>query len=104
MHAERTGRTGDGGADVVVRDSAGRVTHLIQYKHTQNTSRDLGVNSGILSDEARVRRNWAADDAIFVGVTNARGFAAEVRRTLEDRNVILITRSSLARIGEILRG
>ena len=103
VRAERTGRSGDGGADVVVRGEDGRVTHLIQCKHTMDASRDIGSDSGILSDEARVRSNWAAENARFVGVTNARGFTAEVRRVLADRDALLVSRRELQRIGEIIQ-
>jgi len=101
LNVVTTPRTGDGGADVVVRGPDGRPTHLIQCKHT--TSVRKPVDGGILGDAMRVRANWAAPDAIFVGVTNGVTFTREVRRVLVGPDNILVERASLPRIGRILR-
>lgn len=74
--ANLTKKTGDGGADIVVRDEIGSIVFLIQCKYTNNI--DLLVDGGLVLDAQRVKTNWQAQSAIVIGVSNGRKFAPRV--------------------------
>lgn len=65
LSANLTKRTGDGGADIVVKDELGEVIYLIQCKYTANI--DLPIDAGLLEDANRFRDNWRAPEALVIG-------------------------------------
>ena len=91
-----TQRSGDGGADIVVKDEVGQIIYLIQCKHTANI--DLPIDAGLMADAARVRDNWRARDAVVIGVTNAKRFAPRVIAEFAKIGGRLIGRDELARL------
>jgi len=74
--ANLTKKTGDGGADIVVRDEIGNIVYLIQCKHTSNI--DHPVDGGLILDAQRVKANWQAENAVVIGISNGRKFAPRV--------------------------
>jgi Restriction endonuclease len=94
LQANLTKRTGDGGADIVVRNELGKIIYLVQCKHTFEIN--LPIDAGLLSDAQRVRVNWQAPTAIVVGVTNAKRFASRVVEGFNKINGRLIARDQLA--------
>ena len=101
--AEGTPWTGDGGADVIVRDLTGRITHIVQCKHTGRPHSPVGASGGILTDLRRCRAGWNAPDAVFVAVTNAGAFSRDVRTALDGAGAVVVTRGELGRLVDILK-
>jgi HJR/Mrr/RecB family endonuclease len=97
-----TRRTGDGGADIVVRDELGQIIYLVQCKHTLNV--ETPVDAGLLQDAQRVRGNWNAPDAIVVGVSNAKKFAPRVVEAFNFMGGRLISRDELCSMRLISAG
>jgi HJR/Mrr/RecB family endonuclease len=93
LNAKLTIRSGDGGADIVVRDELGTISHLLQCKHVSNI--DVPVDNGLLIDAERVRENWHAADAIVVGVTNGKRFSQRVADKFSKNGWKLIARDQL---------
>ncbi len=96
LGANLTRRTGDGGADIVVRDELGEIIYLIQCKHTSNI--ESPMDGGLLQDAQRVRENWRAPDAVVFGVSNAKRFAPRVVEGFRNIKGRLIARDQLARV------
>jgi hypothetical protein len=96
LSANLTRRTGDGGADIVVRDEIGRIIYLVQCKHTTNT--DVAIDAGLVEDANRVRDSWQAYDALVIGVSNAKRFAPRVISAFKNINGRLIGREQLPRL------
>jgi hypothetical protein len=76
LDANLTKRSGDGGADIVVKDELGQIIYLVQCKHTSEV--ETPMDGGLLVDAQRVRDNWRAPGAVVVGISNARKFAPRV--------------------------
>jgi len=93
LNAKLTIRSGDGGADIVVRDELGTISHLVQCKHVSNI--DAPVDNGLLVDAERVRENWHAADAIVVGATNGKRFSQRVADKFSKNGWKLIARDQL---------
>ena len=98
-----TPQSGDGGADVIVRDRAGTITHIIQCKHTIHPDRPVPESTGILRDLQRAGTRWGAPGSRFVAVTNAREFAPAVRSALVDAGALVIERENLHALSTIIR-
>lgn len=92
--ANLTKKTGDGGADIVVRDEVGSIVFLVQCKYTSNI--DQPVDGGLVLDAQRVQANWRAEGAVVVGVTNGRKFAPRVMDEFRRIGGRLISRDELA--------
>ncbi len=95
LRANLTQSTGDGGADIVVRDELGQIIYLIQCKYTTNI--DIPIDAGLLQDAKRVRRSWQADAAVVIGISNAKRFAPRVVEEFRNINGRLIGRDELPR-------
>jgi HJR/Mrr/RecB family endonuclease len=96
LRANLTQRTGDGGADIIVKDELGKIIYLIQCKYTANI--DLPIDAGLLQDAKRVRQSWQADTAVVIGVSNAKRFAPRVVDEFRNINGRLIARDELTRV------
>src|SRR5262249_19782462 len=94
--ADDTRHTGDGGADIVVRDEIGQILYLVQCKHTTNINNP--IDAGLLEDARRVRENWRALNAVVVGVSNAKKFSPRVVEQFKQMNGRLIARDDLWRM------
>ena len=94
--ANMTQSTGDGGADIVVRDELGQIIYLVQCKHTANV--DAPIDAGLLEDARRVQINWQAPDALVIGISNAKKFAPRVITEFEKIKGRLIARNELPRL------
>lgn len=95
LQANLTKRTGDGGADIVVRDELGKIIYLVQCKHTSEIN--LPIDAGLLLDAQRVLVNWQAPKAVVVGVSNAKRFAPRVVEGFNKISGRLIARDQLAK-------
>jgi hypothetical protein len=93
LNAAFTPATGDGGADIVVRDELGEIVYLIQCKHTTNV--DIPIDAGLVEDVKRVRHNWRAPAAVVIGVSNAKRFSQRVINAFKQINGRLIGRDEL---------
>jgi hypothetical protein len=93
--ANLTKRSGDGGADIIVKDELGNIIYLIQCKHTSEI--ELPIDAGLLVDAQRVRVNWRAPTAIVIGVTNAKKFAPRIVDGFKKIGGRLIAREQLAK-------
>lgn len=93
FNANLTRHSGDGGADIVVRNEAGDIISLVQCKHTGNI--DHLVDGGLANDARRVVQNWRAKKAKVVGVTNARRFAPAVEEEFSRIGGMLVARNEL---------
>jgi hypothetical protein len=96
LDANLTKRTGDGGADIVVRDEIGQIIYLVQCKHTNEIN--LPIDAGLLLDAQRVLVNWQAPKAVVVGVSNAKRFAPRVVDGFNKIGGRLIARDQLAHL------
>ena len=96
LNANLTRSTGDGGADIVVKDELGEIIYLVQCKHTTNI--DAPIDAGLLEDARRVKSNWRVQDALVIGVTNAEKFAPRVIAEFEKIKGRLISRDELPRL------
>jgi hypothetical protein len=96
LSANLTQSTGDGGADIVVKDELGEVIYLIQCKYTAKI--DLPIDAGLLEDAYRVRDNWRAPEAMVIGVSNAKKFAPRVVAEFKKIGGRLIARDELPRV------
>lgn len=96
FEAGLTKKTGDGGADIVVRDEIGNIIYLIQCKYTNSV--DQPVDGGLVLDAQRVKANWQAEDAIVVGVSNGRKFAPRVVDEFSKIGGRLISRDQLPKL------
>ena len=94
LDANLTKRSGDGGADIVVKDELGSIIYLIQCKHTSEI--EMPIDGGLLVDAQRVRENWRAPEAIVVGVSNANKFAPRIVDGFKKIGGRLIAREQLA--------
>jgi Helicase conserved C-terminal domain/Restriction endonuclease len=94
LDANLTKRSGDGGADIVVKDELGNIIYLIQCKHTSEI--DLAIDAGLLVDAQRVRVNWRAPTAVVIGITNAKKFAPRIVDGFKKIDGRLIAREELA--------
>lgn len=92
--ANLTKRTGDGGADIVIRDELGNILYLVQCKHTNDI--DQPIDGGLVLDAHRVRANWQAESATVIGISNAKRFAPRVLDGFEKISGKLIARDQLA--------
>ncbi len=93
LQAKLTQKSGDAGADIIVRDAVGAITHIVQCKHTAYPDRP--VDSGIADDLIRARLAWKAPQAILLGVTNARSFSGPVQSVARDKGIQLLGREDL---------
>jgi SNF2 family DNA or RNA helicase len=93
LAANSTYRTGDGGADIVIRGATGQIDYLVQCKFTTNI--DLPIDAGLCEDALRMRKNWQAPQAMVVGVTNAKKFAPRVEDLFKQLGGQLINRDDL---------
>ena len=89
-----TRSTGDGGADIVVRNELEEIKYLIQCKHTNKV--DVPIDAGLVQDAKGVRENWRAAEATVVGITNAKWFAPRVVTEFARKKGRLIARDELA--------
>jgi HJR/Mrr/RecB family endonuclease len=96
LSANLTERTGDGGADIIVKDELGDIIYLVQCKHTSKI--EMPIDAGLVQDAKRVRENWRADTAVVIGVSNAKRFAPRVVDEFKRINGRLIARDELARV------
>ena len=96
LNANLTPGSGDGGADIIVKDELGQIIYLIQCKHTTNI--DLPIDAGLLADAKRVRESWQAHKAVVIGVSNAKRFAPRVVEEFKKINGRLVARDELARV------
>ena len=96
LTANLTQRVGDGGADIIVRNELGEIVYLIQCKHTTNIDRP--IDGGLLEDARRVRKNWRAENAVVVGVSNAKKFAPRVMAEFENIGGRLVDRNELPEV------
>jgi hypothetical protein len=96
LNANLTYRTGDGGADIVVRDETDQIVYLVQCKHTANIEQP--IDAGMIEDAKRVRENWRAPEAVVVGVTNAKKYSARVIDQFKSINGRLVARDELPRL------
>ena len=96
LSANMTQSTGDGGADIVVRDELGQIVFLIQCKHTTNV--DVPIDAGLLEDARRVKNNWQAQEARVIGISNAKKFAPRVVAEFEKIKGRLVARDELPRL------
>jgi len=96
LNANLTQGSGDGGADIIVKDELGQIIYLIQCKHTTNI--DLPIDAGLLEDAKRVRESWQAHTAVVIGVSNAKRFAPRVVDEFKKINGRLVARDELARV------
>jgi HJR/Mrr/RecB family endonuclease len=94
LAATLTRSTGDGGADIVVKNECGEIKYLVQCKHTNKI--DVPIDAGLVQDAKRVRENWSAEGATVVGVTNAKTFAPRVVAEFARMGGRLIARDELA--------
>jgi SNF2 family DNA or RNA helicase len=94
LDANLTKRSGDGGADIVVKDELGSIIYLIQCKHTSEI--EMPIDGGLLVDAQRVRENWRAPEAIVVGVSNANKFTPRIVDGFKKIGGRLIAREQLA--------
>jgi hypothetical protein len=92
-NANLTKRSGDGGADIVVRDELGEIIYLIQCKYTADIG--LPIDAGLLLDAQRVRVNWKAPSATVIGISNAKTFARKVVEGFGKINGRLVARDEL---------
>ena len=88
-----TKRTGDGGADIIVKDELGEIIYLIQCKYTADIG--LPIDAGLLLDAQRVRVNWKAPMATVIGISNAKRFAPRVVEGFRKINGRLVARDEL---------
>jgi HJR/Mrr/RecB family endonuclease len=93
LAATLTRSTGDGGADIVIRNELDEIKYLIQCKHANKI--DVPIDAGLVQDAKRVRENWRAEGATVVGVTNAKAFAPRVVAEFERIRGRLIARNEL---------
>lgn len=96
FNANVTRRTGDGGADLVVRDELGEIIFLVQCKHTNNWKN--AIDAGLAEDARRVRDNWRAPNAKVIGVSNAEKFSPSVIAEFAKIDGRLIARNELTRL------
>jgi hypothetical protein len=96
VSANLTQSSGDGGADIIVKDELGQIIYLIQCKHTTNI--ELPIDAGLLQDARRVRESWQAHNAVVIGVSNAKRFAPRVVDEFRYINGRLIARDQLAQV------
>ena len=96
LSANLTQRSGDGGADIVVKDELGQIIYLIQCKHTANI--ELPIDAGLLEDARRVRESWQTHTATVIGVSNAKRFAPRVVDEFRRIKGRLIARDELPRV------
>lgn len=93
LDANLTKRSGDGGADIIVKDELGRIIYLIQCKHTSDI--ETPIDGGLLVDAQRVRANWLAQEATVIGISNARKFAPRIVDGFKKISGRLIAREQL---------
>jgi hypothetical protein len=96
LSANMTQSTGDGGADIVVRDELGQIIFLVQCKYT--TKVDVTIDAGLFDDARRVKNNWQAQEARVIGISNAKKFAPRVIAEFEKIKGRLISRDELPRL------
>ncbi|MET4481576.1 SNF2-related protein [Bradyrhizobium sp. F1.13.3] len=96
LDANLTKRSGDGGADIVVKDELGQIIYLVQCKHTSEV--ETPMDGGLLVDAQRVRDNWRAPGAVVVGISNARKFAPRVVDGFKKIGGRLIAREQLTHL------
>jgi hypothetical protein len=92
-NANLTRRTGDGGADIIVKDELGEIVYLIQCKYTADIK--LPIDAGLLLDAQRVRVNWKAPTATVIGISNANRFAPRVVEGFKKIGGRLVARDGL---------
>ena len=96
LDANLTKRSGDGGADIVVKDELGQIIYLVQCKHTSEPEKPM--DGGLLVDAQRVRDNWRAPGAVVVGVSNAKTFTSRVVDGFKKIDGRLIAREQLTNL------
>jgi hypothetical protein len=82
-----------------VRPASGKITHLIQCKHTSNI--EAGIDAGLAVDIARMNAEWRAVGARLVGITNARDFSLSVKKAAKIHDAILYSRDKLHDLKEL---
>ncbi len=87
----RTPVTGDGGADAILTDPAGR-TAIFQIKHRENGGR---CDAKAIDDLLRARKAYDMPDATLYAVTNGKGFTGSAVEKAERYGIIRISRSDL---------
>ena len=96
-----TPRSGDGGADAIVRGADGAIADIIQCKYTIHPDRSNPA-PGLTDDLRRARSRWNAPEARFVAVTNAEAFSPNVRAALESDGALIVERADLLRVAELV--
>ena len=77
-------------------DELGQIVYLVQCKHT--TKRDVPIDAGLLEDARRVQSTWRAQNALVIGISNAKKFAPRVIAEFEKIKGRLIARDELPRL------
>ena len=92
--ASRTPRSGDGGADALLRHRRRRATAaVVQAKHT--THRDRPIGEAAVRELLRADGRYGVRNPQLVAITNARGFTDGARKLALERDVKLVDRDRL---------
>ena len=92
--ASETPRSGDGGADALLRHRRRRATvAVVQAKHT--TQRDRFAGESAVRDLLRARDRYQLDNPQLVAITNAVGFTEGARILALEHDVALVDRDRL---------
>ncbi|MCY4286798.1 MAG: SNF2-related protein [Thiotrichales bacterium] len=92
--ASETPRSGDGGADALLRHRRRRATvALVRAKHT--TQRDRPAGEAAVRDLLRARDRYALKHPQLVAITNAVGFTDDARALALEHEVALVDRDRL---------
>lgn len=98
--AERTPRTGDRGADIVIRGADGRGGAIIQCKHRQDGRTCDGAE---VDDPARARDVYGLESPGLVVLSNARRFSRGARLKARRAGAVLVGADGLrARPGQVV--
>ena len=92
--ASETPRSGDGGADALLRHCRRQATEVVvQAKHT--TERDRLAGETAVRDLLRARDRYPLNDPQLVAITNAVGFTDGARALALEHDVVLVDRHRL---------
>ena len=92
--ASKTHRSGDGGADAILRHRRRRsAAALVQVKHTTERARPIG--EAAVHEVLRAARRYELRNPQLVALTNARDFTDHARKLALEQDVALVDRDRL---------
>ncbi len=99
--AQRTQRSWDYKADIIVKNNHGEIVGIIQCKHTQQ---QIAMSSDPISQLIEARKNYKSTvEPLLIAATNAVDFNDNAKLLATQENIYLLAKSRILNVGEVIK-